>query len=149
MNRRILYYYVLAKFRSLFSFCSSQRAHNLLSTMRQATKLHCCSANRVVLVDGLTCCEVCLSTEAATEAFLGTPSPSRTRKKRKEKKGIGVEQQVAFLVLDFFSLSKAGKQLAGLRTLLSWKRCLCLLMCMFDSQHPLCSTSKWIIPVEE
>ena len=84
MNRRILYYYVPAKFQSLFSFSCSQRAHNLLSTMRQATKLHCCSANRLVLVDGSTCCEVCLSAAAAaTEGSLGTPSPSRPREKEK------------------------------------------------------------------
>lgn len=85
MNRRFLYYYVPAKFRSLFSFSCSQRAHNLLSTMRQATKLHCCSANRVVLVDGLTHCEVCLSAAAATEGSLGTPSPSRPGEKEKVK----------------------------------------------------------------
>lgn len=82
MNRRILYYYVPAKFRSLFSFSCSQRAHNLLSTTRQATKLHCCSANRLVLVDGLTRCEVCLSAAAATEVSLGTPSPSRPTEKK-------------------------------------------------------------------
>lgn len=83
MKRRILYYYVPAKFRSLFSFCCSQRPHNLLSTMKGATKLHCCSANRLVLVDGLTRCEVCLSA-AAAKGSLGTPSPpSRPKRKRK------------------------------------------------------------------
>lgn len=83
MNRRILYYYVLAKFRSLFSFSCSQRAHNLLSTMRQATKLHCCSlpcrqqtASRVALVDGWTPCEVFLSAAATMKGSLGTPIPS-------------------------------------------------------------------------
>lgn len=89
MQRRILYYYVPAKFRSLFSFCCSQRAHNLLSTMRQATKLHCCSANRLVLVDGLTRCEVCLSAAtaavAAVESFLGPPPPPPGRPKEKER----------------------------------------------------------------
>lgn len=85
MKRRILYYYVPAKFRSLFSFCCSQRAHNLLSTMRQATKLHCCSPNRLVLVDGLTRCEVCLSA-AAAEGSLGTPSPQQAQRKRNDKR---------------------------------------------------------------
>lgn len=86
MNRRILYYYVPAKFRSLFSFSFSQRAHNLLSTMRQATKLHCCSANRVLLVDGLTRCEVCLSAAAATEGSMGTPSPQQAQRKRESNR---------------------------------------------------------------
>lgn len=85
MKRRILYYYVPAKFRSLFSFCCSQRAHNLLSTMRQATKLHCCSPNRLVLLDGLTRCEVCLSAAAAAEGSLGTPSPKQAQ--RNDKRG--------------------------------------------------------------
>lgn len=100
MKRRILYYYVPAKFRSLFSFCCSQRAHNLLSTMRQATKLHCCSPNRLVLLDGLTRCEVCLSA-AAAEGSLGTPSPKQAqrndKREKKRKNERGVTQQAAFL----------------------------------------------------
>ncbi len=141
MNRRILYYYVPAKFRSLFSFSCSQRAHNLLSTMRQATKLHCCSANRVVLVDGLTHCEVCLSAAAATEGSLGTPSPSRPREKEKVKKERWVKQQVAFLVSVFFFplLDREGKQFG------CWSCCpatVSVLWCVFDSQHPVCSSSS-------
>lgn len=85
MQRRARYYYVPAKFRSLFSFFCLQRAHNLLSTMRQATKLHCCSANRLVLVDGLTRCEVCLSAEAA-EGSLGTRFPLQAQRKRRNKR---------------------------------------------------------------
>lgn len=85
MQRRALYYYVPAKFRSLFSFFCLQKTHNLLSTMRQATKLHCCSANRLVLVDGLTRCEVCLSAEAA-EGSLGTRFPLQAQRKRKNKR---------------------------------------------------------------
>lgn len=141
MNRRILYYYVPAKFRSLFSFSCSQRAHNLLSTMRQATKLHCCSANRVVLVDGLTRCEVCLSAAAAaTEGSLGTPFPSRSREKEIDKKERGVKQQVAFLVSVFFFPSQAGKQFGW------WRRQLNLLSCASDSQHPVWSFSRgWFL----
>lgn len=93
MNRRFLYYYVPAKFRSLFSFSCSQRAHNLLSTMRKATKLHCCSANRVVLVDGSTCCEVCFSA-AAAEGSLGTPSHRRKESKRMKE---GFDNKLLFL----------------------------------------------------
>lgn len=124
MQRRILYYYVPAKFRSLFSFCCSQRAHNLLSTMRRATKLHCCSANRLVLVDGLTRCEVCLSAAAAAaaaeEGSLGTPSPpQQAQRKRKERTGgkkrkkRGVKQQATFLVSVYFSPFRQGNSLAG------------------------------------
>lgn len=121
MQRRILYYYVPAKFRSLLSFCCSQRAHNLLSTMRRATKLHCCSANRLVLVDGLTRCEVCSSAAAAAaavEGSLGTPSPQQAQRKRKERtrgKKIkrGVKQQAAFLVSVYFSPFRQGNSLAG------------------------------------
>lgn len=136
MNRRILYYYVPAKFRSLFSFSCSQRAHNLLSTMRQATKLHCCSANRVVLVDGLTRCEVCLSTAAATEAFLGTPSPSRTRKKEKGKERNWGRTTSSFSCLRFFSQFGWFKDTAVLEEMLSFG------VCVLDSQHPLCSSSS-------
>lgn len=102
MNMRILYYYVPAKFRSLFSFSGSQRAHNLLSAMRQATKLHCCSANRVVLVDGLTRCEVCLNAAAAaaatTEGSLGTPPPQRAQQKRNSK---SMKEDVSCLIISF------------------------------------------------
>lgn len=119
MQRRILYYYVPAKFRSLFSFCCSQRAHNLLSTMRQATKLHCCSANRLVLVDGLTRCEVCLSAAtaavAAVESFLGPPPPPCLAgpKKKNGQEGEreeGIKWQAAFLVSVYFPPFEAGKQ---------------------------------------
>lgn len=101
LKRRILYYYVPAKFRSLFSFCCSQRAHNLLSAARPATKLHCCSANRPVSADGSARCEVCLSA-AAAGGSLGTPSLRRAVKMKKrndgrrkeiwKKKGGGVNQ---------------------------------------------------------
>lgn len=67
MNRRILYYYVPAKFQSLFSFSCSQRAHNLLRTIRQATKLHCCSANKAVFLELLWSL---LSVAAAPEGSL-------------------------------------------------------------------------------
>lgn len=73
LKRRILYYYVPAKFRPLFSFCCSQRAHKLLSAARPATKLHCCLANRPVSVDGSARCEICLSAVAAGGS-LGMPS---------------------------------------------------------------------------
>lgn len=86
LKRRILYYYVPAKFRSLFSFGCSQRAHNLLSAARPATKLHCCSANRPVSVDGSAHCEVCLSA-AAAGGSLGTPSLRRAVKMKKRNDG--------------------------------------------------------------
>lgn len=86
LKRRILYYYVPAKFRSLFSFCCSQRAHNLLSAARPATKLHCCSANRPVSVDGSARCEVCLSA-AAAGGSLGTPTLRRAVKMKKRNDG--------------------------------------------------------------
>lgn len=86
LKRRILYYYVPAKFRSLFSFCCSQRAHNLLSAARPATKLHCCSANRPVSADGSARCEVCLSA-AAAGGSLGTPSLRRAVKMKKRNDG--------------------------------------------------------------
>lgn len=112
MNRRFLYYYVPAKFRSLFSFSCSQRAHNLLSTMRQATKLHCCSANRVVLVDGLTHCEVCLSAAAATEGSLGTPSPSRPGEKEKVKEKKRCKTTSCFSCLSIPPSLRQGNSLA-------------------------------------
>lgn len=86
LKRRILYYYVPAKFRSLFSFCCSQRAHNLLSAARPATKLHCCSANRPVSVDASARCEVCLSA-AAAGGSLGTPTLRRAVKMKKRNDG--------------------------------------------------------------
>lgn len=86
LKRRILYYYVPAKFRSLFSFGCSQRAHNLLSAARPATKLHCCSANRPVSVDGSAHCEVCLSA-AVAGGSLGTPSLRRAVKMKKRNDG--------------------------------------------------------------
>lgn len=86
LKRRILYYYVPAKFRSLFSFCCSQKAHNLLSAARPATKLHCCSANRPVSVDGSAHCEVCLSA-AAAGGSLGTPSLQRAFRRKKRNDG--------------------------------------------------------------
>lgn len=84
-QRRALYYYAAAKFRSLFSFFCLQRAHNLLSTMRRATKLHCCSANRLVLVDGLTRCEVCLSAEAARRLFGNSIPPAGPKEQREQE----------------------------------------------------------------
>lgn len=86
LKRRILYYYVPAKFRSLFSFFCSQRAHNLLSAARPATKLHCCSANRPVSADGSARCEVCLSA-AAAGGSLGTSSLWRAVKTKKRNDG--------------------------------------------------------------
>lgn len=86
LKRRILYYYVPAKFRSLFSFCCSQKAHNLLSAARPATKLHCCSANRPVSVDGSARCEVCLSA-AAAGGSLGTLSLQRAFRRKKRNDG--------------------------------------------------------------
>ena len=129
MNRRILYYYVPAKFRSLFSFSGSQRTHNLLSTMRQATKLYCCSANRVVLVDGLTRCEVCLSAAAATEGSLGTPSPSRPKEKEKVKERRRHKTTSSFLVSVFF-WPQAEKQFGWWSccpTTITVFRCVCFL----------------------
>lgn len=84
-QRRPRYYYAPAKFRSLFSFFRVQRAHNLLSTMRRATKLHCCSANRLVLVDGSTRCEVCLSAEAARRLFGNSIPPAGPKEQREQE----------------------------------------------------------------
>lgn len=76
----------LPKFRSLFSFLRAQRPHNLLSTARRATKLHCCSANRLVLVDGSTRCEVCLSAGAARRLSGNSIPPAGLERSREDKR---------------------------------------------------------------
>lgn len=53
--------------------------------MRRATKLHCCSANRLVLVDGSTRCEVCLSAEAARRLFGNSIPPAGPKEQREQE----------------------------------------------------------------